>query len=160
MHVTAIKLTDETLMRTACDFTRDPEAPPSRMTLEKIYQCEHSPMRTQLFWIEMYQIPTFVSVHLVRHNVGVTHYVQSKRDQLADRNTPINHAMIINAQALVNMSRKRLCRKSADETRHVWETVKNEIEKIDSALSEVMVAECIYRGECNELINCMGVNYG
>ncbi|MBB1125499.1 hypothetical protein [Thiospirillum jenense] len=159
MRVTAIKLTDEVLMRTACDFTRDPNAEPSKMTLDRMYQCEHSPMRTQLFWIEMHQIPTFVSVHLVRHNVGVTHFVQSKRDQLADRNTPINHAMLINAQELVNMSRKRLCKKSADETRHVWKTVKNEIAKIDYALAERMVADCIYRGKCHELNSCMGISY-
>lgn len=143
-------------MRLACEFTRPPDAPPSKMTLADIYRCEHSPMRTQLFWVEMFKIPTFVSVHLVRHNVGVTHFVQSNRHNadLVDRNTPINHAMLINAQALVNMSRKRLCRKSAKATQDVWRLVKYEIERIDLALAERMVTDCIYRGECHELKPC------
>lgn len=154
MHITATKLTDETVLRTACDFTRDPSAPHSKMTLENIYRCEHSPIRTQIFWVEMYDIPTFVSVHLVRHAQGVTHFVQSKRDQDADRNTPINHAMLINAQALINISRKRLCGKSAPETVDVWHQVKTVIASIDPALSRYMVPECVYRGICSELKPC------
>lgn len=74
------KLTDESVLRRACDMTRKPGMVPSQMTLEKIYRCEHSPIRTQQFWIELRGIETFVSVHLVRHNVGVTHFVESNRE--------------------------------------------------------------------------------
>jgi hypothetical protein len=74
------KLTDESVLRRACDMTRKPGMVPSQMTLEKIYRCEHSPIRTQQFWIELHGIETFVSVHLVRHKIGVEHYIESNRD--------------------------------------------------------------------------------
>lgn len=74
------KLTDDRILRRACDMTRKAGMVPSQMTLEKIYRCEHSPIRTQQFWIELRGIETFVSVHLVRHNVGVSHFVESNRE--------------------------------------------------------------------------------
>lgn len=156
------KLTDERLMRRACDMTRKAGMVPSQMTLEKIYQCEHSPIRTQMFWIELRNIPTFVSVHLVRHNIGATHFVESNRDDrggagddVVTRESPVNHGMIINAQAIINMSRKRLCYASHRSTVAVWMKLKKAMKKVDPALSDAMVPECKYRnGFCPELREC------
>lgn len=85
MNIVVDKLTDRTLLRAACDSTRHPGQTPSTATLEKMYRCRHSPIRTQLFYIQLIGIPTFVSVHLVRHKHGVEHFIQSKRD---DRGVP------------------------------------------------------------------------
>ena len=154
------KLTDERILRRACDMTRKPGMVPSQMTLEKIYRCEHSPMRTQQFWIELRNIFTFVSVHLVRHKYGVEHFVESNRDDRGgtgteDRYTPVNHAMHINAQALVNMSLKRLCYASHRDTVATWMKLKKAMRKVDPALSDVMVPACVYRnGICPELREC------
>ena len=76
MRIEVDKVTTESLMKRACRMTIRGE---SNVSLEKMYRCEHSPIRTQLFWIEMYDIPTFVSVHLVRHKYGVEHFVCSNR---------------------------------------------------------------------------------
>jgi hypothetical protein len=156
IEINAEKLTDVLLVQKACGFTINAE---SKMTLAKIYQCEHSPMRTQLFWIEMHGIPSFVSTHLVRHKIGVEHYVQSLRDDRGGtgtegRATPVNHAMLANAQALVNMGRKRLCYKAHTETYLVMFQIKNEIAKLDKALSDLMVPECVYRNGCHEVKSC------
>lgn len=129
---------------------------------EKWYLSEHSPIRTQMFWIEMFDIPTFVSVHLVRHKIGVEHFVRSNRvdrggNSEANRNTSINHAMLINAQALITMSRKRLCKKASAETREVFVAIKDIIGNIDNDLHKCMVPECQYRGRCTELKSCRGV---
>ena len=48
-----------------------------------ILKAEHSPIRTLMFTIRL-TIPYFVSVHLVRHKIGIEHYVQSQRN---DRQT-------------------------------------------------------------------------
>ena len=160
MRITVEKLTTVDLARQACKFTIHGHKD-SLISLKKAYQCEHSPMRTQLFWIEMMGIPSFVSVHLVRHNVGiVSHYVQTMRDdrgagEVANRNTPVNHAILCNAQALVNMARKRLCMKAHAATREVMAGMMEEIAKVDPDLAAVMVPECEYRGGvCHEIKPC------
>lgn len=151
--VTIKKLTDDSLMRQACAFTIDKK---SRADLGKMYLSEHSPIRTQLFWIEMFDIPTFVSVHLVRHHVGVDHFVKSNRDDRGGdgtetRWTPVNHAMLINAQALINMAHKRLCLKAHIETVRTMIKIKKAIKEVDIMLYDCLVPECAYRGyQCFE----------
>lgn len=157
MQVTCAKLTNRALMNRACSMTSGREA---NVPLGKMYLAEHSPIRTQLFWIEMEDIPTFVSVHLVRHKIGVEHFVRSNREDRggngeATRMTPVNHAMLINAQALITMSRKRLCGKAHPTTREVMRRIKDAVRGCDPDLAEHMVRECEYRGFCTELQSCM-----
>lgn len=158
MTVTATKLTDVELARKACAFTFGKET--SKIGLDKLYDCEHSPIRTIMFWIEMRDIPSFVSVHFVRHKIGVEHYVKSLRDDRGGdgtegRNSPVNHAMLINAQALINMARKRMCRKAHPETMRVMFLIWSAIEEVDPYLADYMGPECSYRhGHCHELNSC------
>ena len=156
MNVIVKRVSDSSLMQRACEMTMKGKA--SKMTLRKIYECEHSPIRCCLFWVEMLNIPTFVSVHLVRHSIGVTHYVESNRDDRggvqADRMTPVNHGMLLNAQTLINMARKRLCTNAHEETRKVMGLIKEEVGKIDPDLASFMVRDCEYRGKCCELKRC------
>jgi hypothetical protein len=177
MNITATKLTDIELLRRACDMTRHAGQSASTVSLAAMYRCEHSPIRTQIFWIEMIGIPTFVSTHLVRHSIGVTHYVESNRDDRGGssnvghilikfsviiktimrqvyRNTPVNHGMCVNAQALINMSRKRLCKTSHAETVKVMIAIKNAVREVDPDLAKAMVPDCVYRGKCHELKSC------
>lgn len=156
MQITVEKITGIDLMRRACEATT---SKPSNMSLDAIYRCEHSPIRTQLFWVEMRDIPTFVSVHFVRHNIGVTHFVSSNREDRggnaeADRNTPVNHSMLINAQALINMARKRLCGKAAVETQYTMFKIMSRVKNVDESLARHMVPECVYRGKCHETKPC------
>ena len=156
MIITARKLTDKTLVRLACEATMDNK---SKVTLDTIYKCEHSPIRTQMFWIELRSIPSFVSVHLVRHKIGVEHFVKSLREDRCgngteNRNTLTNHSMLINAQSLINMARKRLCLKASKETVEVMEHIKKSIRKVDPYLYKYMVKDCQYRNGCNEIKSC------
>ena len=59
-----------------------------------------------------------------------------------------------NAQALINLSRKRLCNQASPETREVMQAMKEEVSKRDKFLAEVMVKECVYRGFCPEMQSC------
>lgn len=76
MNVTVTKLTNVDLLRKANSFTTGHE---SHMTLAKAYAYQHSPIRTQLFWIECREIPLFVASQLVRSHVGVQFFQRSKR---------------------------------------------------------------------------------
>lgn len=159
MRIYIEKLTNVDLMRRACTFTTHGQVD-SMMSLDKIYRCEHSPMRTQMFWIEMLAIPTSVSVHLVRHKIGVEHFVQTMREDrgaqtVADRNTLVNHAMLINAQEVINIARKRLCMAAHPKTRLTVEHIKDSLAPVDPDLARYMVPECVYRGDvCHELKPC------
>ena len=155
MRVIVMKLTDVDLAKRACEFTLHRGAL-STVNLKRLYASEHSPIRTQLYWIEMKNIPAFVSTHLVRHKVGVEHFVQTHRvdrgaEELANRETPVHHAMLINAQALINMARKRLCANASPETRLLMETIKNQVEP---ELAPYLVPDCDYRGGCYEFKCC------
>lgn len=75
--VSVKKLTDKELMREACETTFLGE---SHITLNTIYKSEHSPVRTQLFWVKFSNIPLFISTHLLRHHVGSVPYQLTCRD--------------------------------------------------------------------------------
>ena len=76
MNIKVTKLTDVELLRRANSFTTGRD---SHMTLAKAYRAGHSPMRTQLFWVECTDIPLFVASQLVRSHVGVQFFQRSKR---------------------------------------------------------------------------------
>lgn len=126
----------------------------------RLLKAEHSPIRVMLYKIDMWNIPTEVSVHLVRHKVGVEHFVRSNRpdrggNAKADRQTPVNHSMIINAQALISMARKRFCYQAAASTRAVMRLVHEAIREVDPDMAGAMVPDCYYRGGvCFELRCC------
>ena len=156
-EIKVVKLTDRELLKWACSMTIDSE---SNMSLARIYRNEHSPMRTQLFQISMLGIPTFVSTHFVRHNVGIIgHYCKTQRDDrigetegdIHDRWTPTNHGILCNAQALINIARKRLCYTSHWATMDVMRDILCSVAEVDPDLARRMVPECIYRGGvCHE----------
>jgi hypothetical protein len=72
----------------------------------------------------------------------------------ARQDAPVSHMCDADAQALINISRKRLCTQASPETRAAWYEVKEAVDKVDPVLASVMVPECIYRGFCPELKPC------
>ena len=153
MHVEVRKVTDLALLREIIGFILDKE---STMTLQKAYYSRHSPMRTQLFLVKM-EITTEVSVHLVRHSgAGQFHYVSSNRADWNDfseeeekeinRQTPVRHVMLLNAEHLLQIAEARLCTKALLATRQVVQAIKEEVEKIDPALAARMHPKCFRQG--------------
>lgn len=57
----------------------------------------------------------------------------------------------VNAQSLINISRKRLCTCASEETRYAWQIVKDAIKEFDPMMAHCMVRQCIYRGFCPEM---------
>lgn len=126
----------------------------------KILHAEHSPIRSGKLIIELYDVPNFVIGHLVRHNVGFTPFVSSLRedrvsyDKIPDRNTLNNVKFDGNFQALINISRKRLCNCASPETRDAWKLVKEKVAEVEPELARCMVPDCVYRGHCYEMFSC------
>ena len=75
-EIKVTKLTDVDLLRKANSFTTGRD---SMMSLRRAYQYGHTPIRTQLFWIEMYDIPLFCGSQFVRSKIGVDWWMLTRR---------------------------------------------------------------------------------
>lgn len=128
----------------------------------RILGAEHSPIRVLQYIIKMSGIPYWVSVHLVRHKIGIEHFVKTQRTDRTGiergslpQDTPVDHTILVNAQALIQISRKRLCMHASPETRAVWQAVIDEVGKVDPFVKSYCVPECEYRGgNCSEIGSC------
>ena len=52
---------------------------PSNLWKKRILKAEHSPIRRMFFKWKWENLPSFVSVHFVRHKHGIEHFVKSQR---------------------------------------------------------------------------------
>lgn len=132
---------------------------------KNILLAEHSPIRRISVSWKWKDLMSWVSVHFVRHWIGIVHWVTTQRTDRTgvDRNSkpqnsPVDHECEANAQALINISRKRLCMQAAPETRAAWMEVKAAVREKDPVLASVMKRECVYRGFCPEFYCCGYVN--
>lgn len=140
---------------------------PSDSWKAKMLLAEHSPIRLLEYDWTWTQIQQWITTHLVRHHEGCEKFVHTQR---VDRNSALQGLdrddlpqgllndmdMSANAQALINISRKRLCSCASKETREAWQQVKEAIREIDPIMASKMVPECIYRGFCPEFMNPCG----
>lgn len=83
LQVSVRKLTDEELMREACESTFLGK---SKASLLDLYRAEHSPVRTQLFWVTLKNVKLFISTHLLRHHVGSVPFQLTCRDDRKGNN--------------------------------------------------------------------------
>jgi len=128
---------------------------------KNILLAEHSPIRKLKFEWKWEGILSWVSVHFVRHKFGIEHWVKSQRSDrtgierdLLRQDSPVDHECEANAQAMITISRKRLCHQASTDTMRAWHKVKAGVFELEPVLSEVMVPECIYRGFCPEMDCC------
>ena len=174
MEITARLLTPIDYILDCARFTRRLSA--KELGADAFYRfmkAEHSPIRVLMFEVDMMGIPYPSSVHFSRHKVGVEHFVSTSRPDITgaprDINAPVNHRMVLNAQALINMARKRLCHKASTETREIMVQVRNAsaqacssdahgLDAFGTAMYYAMVPDCQYRGKCYEINGC-GRNY-
>lgn len=141
---------------------------PSDKFKKKILLAEHSPIRLLEYDFTWEDIRMWVSTHLVRHHEGCEKFVHTQRTDRNDELKSLNRDdlpqgfindmdMTCNAQAFINISRKRLCVGCASkETREAWVLVIEYLKTIDPVLAEKCVPECLYRGFCPEFDRCCG----
>nr|DAI45630.1 MAG TPA: Thymidylate synthase thyX [Bacteriophage sp.] len=143
---------------------------PSNSWKAKMLLAEHSPIRLLEYDFSWKSIKQWVTTHLVRHHEGCEKMVHTQREDrrvlleeygVTSRDELPQGAlndmdMSANAQALINISRKRLCSCASADTREAWKQVKVAVAKIDPVLADKMVPECIYRGFCPEFLSSCG----
>jgi thymidylate synthase ThyX len=134
---------------------------PSSKWKRKMILCEHSPIRELSYDFRWTDLKYWVSVHLVRHKIGIEHYVRTQRSDRTgvDRNllpqdSPVEHRVCADAQALINISRKRLCACASPETREAWQALLESLRGTEPELVAACVPDCVYRGWCFEFKTC------
>ena len=117
---------------------------------------EHSPIRRFIVSWRYSKLPKRVSTHLARH-VHQLPFVSSTRPDWFndhDKDEYVDHTQDANAQALIDMARKRLCYRAWRPTQEVVEGIKYSLMMSSNnylvSLGQVLVPNCVYRGGCPE----------
>ena len=165
MKIEITKVTSWTDVLNAARFTQRlslKSGEPSVKWKKKIIKAEHSPLRCLMFNIDFYDIPNYVSTHLVRH-VHAQPFVSTSRPDIdghqppreEQRKTdPVNMRLFLNAQEIINISKVRLCNKAEIETRKIWKQVVEELRKIEPELANACVPNCLSKSYCPEFKSC------
>ena len=156
---------------------------PSDNWRKMVIMAEHSPIKLVEYLISFKDLRQWVGVHLLRHE-HILPFIHSQRvdrrediDSLTEKvmsiieedvksdesfnkrdylfqGEPNDQDFVVNAQTLINISRKRLCHCASKETREAWIAVKEAIKEFDPIMASFMVPNCIYRGRCPEMNTC------
>jgi len=166
MRIEITKVTSWKDVLNAARFTQRKELlnkEPSAEFKKKIIKSEHSPLRCLMFHIDIYDIPRYVSDHLVRHHEWCQPFVSTGRSDVLDylpsreeqRMTDLfNTKLFLNAQEIIAISKVRLCNRAEAETRKVWKEVIEELRKTEQELANACIPSCVYRGFCPEFESC------
>jgi len=146
--------------RTTIGMEKGQKEPSSAWKI-KMLLSEHSPIRQLSVKWKWKNLKYWVSVHFVRHKIGIEHFVSTQRTDRTGKNrdksfqsAPVTHECIADAQAIINISRKRLCLLASKETTTAWKAFLKELKKKEPELVSVCVPECVYRGFCPEIKSC------
>lgn len=130
---------------------------------KSILKARHSPIRRLRFSFKLEGIPSWVSVHLVRH-IHAQPYVRSQRNDRqsnydrtkAPQDAPVDMIWDMNAEELMVIANKRLCNQASEKTREVVRLMCNEVLKTNPEFKDFLVPMCAYVGECKEMYPCGG----
>ena len=122
----------------------------------ELCRAEHSPLREVVYRIECHDMPWRVLWHLVRHHVGIEKYVRTSRpDRRPDATTDLYDVIFtINAQAVIQISRLRLCNAAWKETVKSWKQILAAINDIDPSVPSWCCPRCVQMGACPERKCC------
>ena len=151
-------------IKSACMTTISKEAGPNEPSHEwkrKLLLCEHSPIRRGSISWKWDEIPYAISTHFVRHHEGVEKWVATEREDRTgvpreerSQMNPVMMEMEANIQAVINISKKRLCTCADPTTRRYWEAVLEAIKEYDEDIYWACVPECVRDGGCPEYKPC------
>lgn len=136
--------------------------PPFSEWRHKILEARHSPIRYLVYSFLFIGIPSNIATHLARH-VHAQPYIQSLRNDrqnkmdgdAAPRNTPVNMILDTDAEELMVIANKRLCKLAAGKTQEYVREMCILAEKATPELKGLLVPMCEYHGGvCHEMRPC------
>ena len=130
---------------------------------KRILSARHSPIR-RLFFAFYIECPYWVSVHLCRH-IHAQPYVKSQRNDrqskydrnIAPQNETVSMIWDMNAEELITIANKRLCKQASKETREVVQMMCDLVNEKFPEFEKELVPACIRNGGmCYEMKYCGG----
>lgn len=126
-----------------------------------ILRARHSPIRTLQFAFYLEGVPYWVSTHLARH-VHAQPFIRSQRNDRQseyDRNAarqdaPVDMIWYMNAEELMTIAEKRLCKLAAEETREVVRMMRWLVVNQCPEFEGLLLAPCLRTKVCNEMHPC------
>lgn len=134
---------------------------PTESWKKKILEARHSPIRTLQFAFEL-ELPYWVSVHLCRH-IHAQPFVKSQRNdrqsdydrKKAPQDETVKMIWYMNAEELMIVANKRLCKTASEETRQIVKMMCDEVLKVCPEFHGLLVPMCKYHGGvCHEMFSC------
>lgn len=144
---------------------KDSDKAPTDEWKVKLLKANHSPVRTLQFCFKLVDIPYWVSVHLVRHKHAEP-FVSSQRDDRqtmykrdeAPQGAPVTMGWYMNAEELITIAHKRLCRQASPETRQLVQMICDKVIEVNPEFKDLLVPNCVYRGGLCDEFHCCGYN--
>lgn len=155
----------EVKRRALVTIGKSPVSAPTEEWKAKILRAKHSPIR-RLFFSFYIECPYWVSVHLCRH-IHAQPYVKSQRNDRQseyDRNKAPQDATVcmiwdMNAEELITIANKRLCKQASAETRAVVAEMCRQVNIVCPEFEKELVPACVANGGvCREMFSCGGVD--
>lgn len=110
----------------------------------------HSVIRCVTYSWVWVDIPYWVAMQLKTHTVGVSMWCSTQRSDITGfrrdklpQDNPVIMGAIANLQAIINISKERLCCKASKETRNAWSLVLAELQKKDLIARIFCKEKCI-----------------
>lgn len=146
---------------------KETETEPSLEWKQKMLKAVHSPIRLLQYSVLIEDLPSWVSVHLVRH-IHAQPFVSTQRNDRCNReegydrrkapqDSPVSMLWNFNAEELMTIAHKRLCLLASKETREVVQEICKLIKKEcpEWQGTNLLVPLCTYRGGiCTEFAPC------
>lgn len=138
---------------------KDAKTEPTGQWKHNILKARHSPIRVLNFVFKL-EIPYWVSVHLCRH-IHAQPFVRSQRNDRqanydrckAPQDALVDMIWYMNAEELMVIANKRLCKQASKETQEVVAAMCTEVLKVCPEFENLLVPMCKY-GRCNEMFPC------
>ena len=135
---------------------------PSMEWKREILEARHSPIRRLHFAFLLEDIPSWVSVHLVRH-IHAQPFVRSQRNDRQDsydrnkapQDAPVTMIWDMNAEELMVIANKRLCQQASAETMQVVAEMCQKVLDKCPEFAGMLIPMCQYHGGvCHEMNPC------
>ena len=127
----------------------------------RMLRAKHSPIRTLNFAFYLHNVPYYVSTHLARHVHSVPFIKSQRNDRQSDydrnaarQDAPVDMIWYMNAEELLTVAGKRLCRKADETTRGVVKLMCCLVADRCPEFCGLMAPPCAFMGECPEMEPC------
>lgn len=156
---------EDLLLCKMCAFEtegKDTAELPSQRWLERILNARHSPIREMKFVFRFDGLPGYISTHFARHVHGRP-YIQTQRNdrqskydrRKAPQDAPVKMIWSMEAEELMIVFNKRLCKKADPATVAVVEGMRDLTEKAAPYMEPFCLPMCAYHGGvCHEMKPC------